>query len=447
MAEELKTIRYIDYKVYNVMQIKKKYGFRVILTLEDNTQKIVQHSGYLKKEIAEKEKYKVIGRLEAGTYIVYTDVKVKTYMEYWYEFVVSKRLNSTGSIDTYRNSIFNHIIPNIGNLKLIDLKKGHIKKLYDQIYNYSPSVARILQTVLNTALKDATIKNFIPNNVAEGVKMPNKEKENKSKEEKKEEFNNSYHTLVIDEKKTFSIEEIVTIIRASKVTPIYMHVLFAALMGLRKSEINGIKYSDIDYIHRKLFVRRQLGKKKDVKKEDVAPKTFTKQEVQLKSKSSYRVLDIPDFVFDAILEERKKYEARKKRRINDKNNPFQDLEFVCCSTYGRPRSRGFIFEHFKEIKEENNLPDLPFHKLRTTYTTILAKNDFSMKAISVLLGHSSTMITFENYTDKNEIIQDCLEELEPFIDSVIGTEENEMIDCRDIETDIMMQEFYKRLVA
>lgn len=31
-----------------------------------------------------------------------------------------------------------------------------------------------------------------------------------------------------------------------------------------------------------------------------------------------------------------------------------------------------------------------------------------MKAISKLLGHSSTMITFENYTDKNEIIQDCL---------------------------------------
>ena len=57
------------------------------------------------------------------------------------------------------------------------------------------------------------------------------------------------------------------------------------------------------------------------------------------------------------------------------------------------------------------------------------------------------MITFENYTDKNEIIQDYLEELEPFIESVIGTEENEMIDCRDIETDAIMQEFYKRLVA
>ena len=448
MAIELKPVKYIDYKVYSVTNIKNKYGFRVILTLEDNSKRPVQHSGFIKKEEAEKEKYKVIAQLENGTYVVYTNVTVQVYMEYWYEFVIKDRLNSEGSVDTYRNSIFNHIIPNIGNLKLVDLKKGHIKKLYKHVFDYSPSVAKILQTVVNTALKDAVTKKFIPDNVAEGVKLPNKDKKPKTKEEQKEEFTQNYHTLVIDEKKTYKIEEIATIIKASKDTPIYLHILFAVLMGMRKSEINGIKYTDIDYIHRKLYVQRQLGRKKGVKKEEVAVKTFTKQEVQLKSKSSYRVLDIPDLVFEAILDERKKYEARKNRRKNDKTNPFQDLNFVCCSTYGRPRSRGFIFQHFKKLKEENNLPDLAFHKLRTTYTTILAKNNFSMKAISNLLGHSSTMITFENYTDKNEIIQDCLEYLEPFIERVIESDEQpKNIDCTDIATDVIMQEYYMSLVA
>lgn len=445
MAVELKPIIYVDYKVYNITSIKNKYGFRVVLTLEDNSKRTVQHSGFLKKDEAEKERYKVIAQLENNTYVVYTNVTVQTYMEYWYEYIIKNRLKSDGSIYTYRNSVFNHIIPNIGNLKLVDLKKGHIKKLYQQVYEYSPSVARILQTVMITALRDATIKKFIPENVAYGIKLPNKDKKNKTKEEQKEEFFSKYHTLVIDEKKTFTIEEIVKLIKSSKETPIYLHVLFAALMGMRKSEINGIKYSDIDYIHRKLYVQRQLGKKKGIKKEDVPAKTFTKQEVQLKSKSSYRILDIPDLVFEAILEERKKYEARRNRRKNDKNNPFQDLDFVCCSTYGRPRSRGYIFNHFKKLKEDNNLPDLTFHKLRTTYTTILAKNDFSMKAISKLLGHSSTMITFENYTDKNEIIQDCLDYLDPYIDRVIESEAIKVIDCTNIETDKIMQNYYKSL--
>lgn len=88
-----------------------------------------------------------------------------------------------------------------------------------------------------------------------------------------------------------------------------------------------------------------------------------------------------------------------------------------------------------------------WHKLRTTYTTILAKNDFSMKAISILLGHASEKITFENYTDKNEIIYDCLDVLEPFIESVIPKEKIKIEDCTDIETDIIMQEEFNELMV
>ena len=49
-------------------------------------------------------------------------------------------------------------------------------------------------------------------------------------------------------KKTLNIEQVVTLIEAAKEPPIYMEVLFAAMMGLRRSEINGLKYSDIDYM-------------------------------------------------------------------------------------------------------------------------------------------------------------------------------------------------------
>lgn len=307
---------------------------------------------------------------------------------------------------------------------------------------------------MNSALQDGVTNNFIATNVASGETLPeDKEKEQekiknkKTKQKNPEENYSNYHTLVIDERKTYKLEEVAILIKESKGTPIHLHILFASLMGLRKSEINGLKYSDIDYIHRKLYLDRQLGKKKGVKKEDVPAKTLTKQEIPLKSKSSYRKLDIPDLVFETILEERKLYEQRRNRRKNDKNNPFQDLDYICCSTYGRPRSRGFIFNPFKELKEKLNVPDLPFHKLRTTYTTILAKNNFSMKAISQMLGHSSEMITFENYTDKNEIIQDCLTELEPYILKLIEDDDEIVVDCTDIETDILMDEYFKKLCA
>ena len=63
----MEPIRYVDYRIYNVTKIKNKYGFRVVLILEDETEKIVQHSGFTRKDIAEKEKCKIIGKLENRT--------------------------------------------------------------------------------------------------------------------------------------------------------------------------------------------------------------------------------------------------------------------------------------------------------------------------------------------------------------------------------------------
>ena len=259
MAVKLKPIIYIDYKVYNITKIKKKYGFRIVLTLDDGTKRTVQHSGFEKKEIAEKEKCKIIGKLENKTYVVYTNVTVKTYMEYWYEYEAPKRLKSYGSFMSYRNGIFNHIINRIGKLKLVELTAGIVEKLYKDVYEYSSSVCSIVQTIMSTSLEDAKNNQFIPFNVALGVKIPKTDEEIEKQATTEKE--DTYHKLIIDERKTFTIEQIVTIIKASRNTPIYLNVLFASLMGLRKSEIIGIKYSDIDYIHRRLYLERQLRKK------------------------------------------------------------------------------------------------------------------------------------------------------------------------------------------
>lgn len=65
-------------------------------------------------------------------------------------------------------------------------------------------------------------------------------------------------------------------IEASEETPIHMQILFAVLMGLRCGEVNGLKYSDVDYINRTLKIQRQLGKKQNSKAEAIPPKMLTK---------------------------------------------------------------------------------------------------------------------------------------------------------------------------
>ena len=102
-------------------------------------------------------------------------------------------------------------------------------------------------------------------------------------------------------------------------------------------------------------------------------------------------------IVDYILEERKKYESNRSRRINDKHNPFRDLDYICCSTYGKPRSIGYVQKHFKKLLKENDLPDIRFHDLRHSCASLLLARNVPMKAIQEWLGHSDFSTTANVY--------------------------------------------------
>lgn len=225
---------------------------------------------------------------------------------------------------------------------MTELGLRHVQKVYKEAALRFVSAARLAKTVMNTSMRYAVNKKIISVNPALEVAL--------SKHVGKK----AYHARNIDEHKTLNVEQILKLTEASRGMPIHMQVLSAVLMGLRRSKINGVKYSDVDYINRTLRVQRQLGKKPNTEAEDFPPKTFTKQEIGLKTSSSYRTIPIPDYVFEAILNERKAYEKNRRCRPDE----FQDLGYICCSSYGRPRSRDFHWKHYKKLLQDNGLPNI-----------------------------------------------------------------------------------------
>ena len=392
----------------------------------DGSERPQQKSGFSTEKEANVARDKTLGELFSGKYVVYSNVKVKEFMEFWVEEDIQNRVGSSETYATYSNIVYNHVIPGLGSKKMADVNRGDIQKFYNEKAEYSESVARLVKTVMNVSMGYAVDKKVIAENPAIGINLP-------KKVAKKQ-----YHTRNIDTKKTLTMEQILVLLEASKETPIHMQVLFNVLMGLRRKEINGVKYSDVDYINRTLKVQRQLGKKIKTKKEDFAPKTYTKQEVRLKTPSSYRDLPIPDYVFEAILEQRKIYERNRSRRTT----VFDDSGYICCSVTGKPRSKDFHWTHYKKLLEENNLPDIRWHDLRSTFCTILLKNDFNPKAVSKLMGHAKELITMDVYGDKRRIIADCVDELQPFIDEVMpDLDEDEMIATENLDVMISVEDY------
>lgn len=218
MSLNVHTQQYVEWKVYNVTTIKNKYGFRVKLIFQNGSDATQQKGGFTSKKAAEQARTEVIGQLYSNTYVA------------------------------YRNAIVKHIYPHLGNTKLIKLSRGNVQQFYNKEFKISESVAKLVKTIMNTLMAYALDKKMISVNPTEGVDLP--------KQKKKTEF----RTRHIDEQKTLNQKQMEILIEAVKETPIYLQVMFAVLMGLRRSEIIGVKYSDIDYINRTLHVERQLGK-------------------------------------------------------------------------------------------------------------------------------------------------------------------------------------------
>lgn len=282
---------------------------------------------------------------------------------------------------------------------LLYVNKSTLSRVEKGNTSYSQAVARQFKVVVNLFMQYAVSKNMLRVNPAEGIKLP------------KTVATSAYHQRSIDTQKTLTMEQVQHLIEVSRGTKIYIMLLLNVLMGLRRSEILGLKYSDIDFDKHTLKVVRQLGRRPGTKKEDCAPKTFTKQEIHPKTPSSVRELPIPDLVYEAILEERKRYEVNRSRR----KNSFQDLDYVCCSSYGRPRCSTFHQERYKKLLKECGLPDIRWHDLRATYCTMLLKNNFSPKAVSILMGHAKEIVTVDVYGDNKGILIDGVPEMDEYI--------------------------------
>ena len=299
---DLSLKNYVDWRVAQVISVRSGFGYRVFLKYPDGSEKPQQKSGFKTEREANKAREKTIAELYNGTFVVYAKVNVADFMFFWLEEELKKRTDSHETYYNYCGIVKNHIIPILGKKKMMDVTRGDIQKLFNTKTDYSRSVVEQVKTIMNVSFRYAVTIKVIPNSPVDGIGLPKAEKlQQKS----------GFRTRNIDTQKTLTMEQIQVLLEKSKDTPIHMQVLLNVLMGLRRSEINGVKYSDVDYINHTLKVERQLGRIHNTVKEDFAPKTFTKQEVGLKTRSSYREIPIPDYVFEAILKERRIYEKNK----------------------------------------------------------------------------------------------------------------------------------------
>ena len=244
--------------------------------------------------------------------------------------------------------------------------------------DYYTSLKRRLSTnsvikqhaIIHSTLKWAYKHDWLNRNVADMVDTMRKEKPE------------------LDE--PYSVEEIAELLKVVRNHPIYLPVLMAAMFGLRRSEVLGLKWSAIDFEKKEFTVRTTVVRQHCGKR----LKTTVRENVT-KSASSKRVLPLSDYAVRLLREAKREQERNRALCGNCYNTQY--LDFLCVNQMGDLLNPDYISQSFQKLLKRNGLRHIRFHDLRHSCASILADMGYSMKNIQTWLGHSDYNFTANTY--------------------------------------------------
>jgi integrase len=264
---------------------------------------------------------------------------------------------------TYRSYLWakDHITAVIGHIKLKDLASRHLESLYAVKLSegLSKRSVQYIHSLIRKMMNKAVKTNLVARNPAFGVEAP--------KPERKEPI-----TLSIDQS-----QRLFDSVESPRWRTIYV---IAVLMGLRKSEILGLRWEDVNFRNRTISIKNIIYEI-DGHIYQGTPKT----------KKSRRTVLMPDMVCETLNEYREL--AERKRGL------------IFTTSSGRPVSPRNLSRHFYGALEKADLPRIRFHDLRHTSATILLSQNVHPKVVQEMLGHSTITLTLDTYSHVIQGIQ------------------------------------------
>lgn len=288
------------------------------------------------------------------------------YLESW--FAIHKRKLAPSTINGYYTNIYNHIIPAIGKLTLEEIKPSSLDKFYLDLMDndgLSAKTVTYVHNVLKVALRAAVEDDLIPINPCMRVKPPKVPK---------------FRSTLL------SKEQLSLLFAFLDGNRYETEIKLAAMLGLRRGEVLGLKFSDWNMREHTLHIQRQVSVVRD--KTSTAHTDYYGLK-PLKSESSERVLCISEDV-EQLLLKKKEYNQAQKERLGEY---YEDNDLICCKEDGTFLSPQTLYHAFKRIIRDCGLPDMRFHDLRHSYATLCIDLNIPIKVISQSLGHSSAAVT------------------------------------------------------
>ena len=322
------------------------------------------------KKEAQAELARLLTALDAGTLVEPSKTTVASYMRSWVKTAAALTL-APKTAERYAQLIENQIVPHLGVLALQKLKPIHIADWHAKLlkgggHEGGPLKARTVGhafRVLHKGLEDAVKHEVLARNPAAVISPPK---------------------VAGEEIEILSADQVRAALSAMKETPIYPHIVMLLSTGMRRGELMGLRWGDVDFEAGKLRIDRTVEK----------TKAYGLRLKQPKSKHGRRTITLPEGALEVLKAHRK---VQLELRLALGLGRLLPDVFVFGTVEGELRDPDRITQDWKRFAAARGLPRVTLHAFRHSHASALIAAGADPVTVSRRLGHGSPVITMSTY--------------------------------------------------
>lgn len=339
------------------------WGFRISAGRDPKTgrRRYLSESGHRTADDAKEALADAQRALRRGT-ADFTRTRVGDYLRAWLDQQEGQLKPSTHG--NYSRYLTADVIPALGGKLLKDLQRADVAALVRRLQDdgRGATTVRRIHAVLSSALADAVQDGLLAENVAKGARLPRVDRQRV---------------------KVWTPEQAGRFLEA--VAEHRLGALFelAILTGMRRGELVGLRWSDVDLLSRTIAVTTQL----------VLTSSGVVEGTVKTDAGQGRRVPLSERAVSVLMGWRLRQDAERE----EWGDAYQDSGRVFTWEDGREYRPDYVSKLFRTLTEGKDLPPMHFHSLRHLHASLMLASGQDLTVVAKTMGHSTSQITRDLY--------------------------------------------------
>lgn len=322
----------------------------------------------------------LLAKVDQGVPVPTRSAKLSEWLPYWLENMIKPRRKRT-TYAKYEFHVRLYLVPMLGTKKLESLSVADVRRFLVRLEQQTTAAtAKETHKVLRTALSAACREELIARNVVTLVDAPR-----------------------VDSRSLdpWSLEETLDFLAAARCDPLYPAFVLSIALGLRRREVIGLRWQDVDLDKRELRVRKQ--------RQRVGGEVY---EDDPKGRRRRQVLPLPAMCVAPLRYQRMRQTAMRERA----GDSWEDSDYVFTTRTGRPIEPRNMYRSFTRVAGNAGLRVIRLHDARHGCATLLTAAGVAPRVVMEILGHSQIAVTMNVYA---HVVQDTQREAVSHMDRLL----------------------------